>query len=317
MGRRLPPLNAIRAFEAAARHLSFTRAAEELNVTQAAISHQIKGLEDTLGLPLFRRLNRALVLTEAGQGYLPPLREALDQIADATSKLKAADGGGSLTVSTLASFAAKWLVPRLPRFQERHPSLDVLLSTSSNMVDFTQQDVDVAIRFGRGGWEGVRAEKLLTEDIFPVCAPRLLEGTKPLRTPEDLAGFTLLHDDFLIGWTMWLNSAGVSGVDAARGPRFMTDSALMLQAAIAGHGVALARRVLAADDLDAGRLVAPFGFSLPTNLAYYFVAPPRYFERPKVAAFYEWVCAEARDYRDAEARAGSPAALVNPPGWSV
>ncbi|UEM06377.1 transcriptional regulator GcvA [Skermanella rosea] len=316
MGRRLPPLNAIRAFEAAARHLSFTRAAEELNVTQAAISHQIKGLEDVLGVPLFRRLNRALVLTEAGQGYLPPLREALDQIADATAKLKAADGGGSLTISTIASFAAKWLVPRLPHFQEQHPHLDVLLSTTPQMVDFTQQDVDAAIRFGRGGWEGVRAEKLLTEDIFPVCSPALLEGPKRLRTPEDLAGFTLLHDDFLIGWTMWLQSAGVRGVDAARGPRF-TDSALVLQAAVAGHGIALARRVLAADDLDAGRLVAPFGITLPTELAYYFVAPPRYFDRPKVAAFYEWVCGEARDYRKAEERTGTAAALVNGAGQSL
>ncbi|WP_158045221.1 transcriptional regulator GcvA [Skermanella pratensis] len=316
MGRRLPPLNAIRAFEAAARHLSFTRAAEELSVTQAAISHQIKGLEEVLGVPLFRRLNRALVLTEAGQGYLPPLRDALDQIADATAKLKAADGGGSLTVSTIASFAAKWLVPRLPHFQERHPHLDVLLSTTPQMVDFTQQDVDAAIRFGRGGWDGVRAEKLLTEDIFPVCSPSLLEGLKPLRTPEDLAGFILLHDDFLIGWTMWLQSAGVRGVDAARGPRF-TDSALVLQAAVAGQGIALARRVLAADDLDAGRLVAPFGITLPTELAYYFVAPPRYFDRPKVAAFYEWVCGEAKEYRKAEERAGVPAALVNAAGQSL
>src|SRR3954471_7049645 len=202
MGRRLPPLNAIRAFEAAARHLSFTRAAEELNVTQAAISHQLKGLEDVLGLPLFRRMNRSLMLTEAGQSYLPPLRDALDQIADATAKLKASDSGGTLDISTLASFAAKWLVPRLPRFQERHPQIDVRLSTSSHMVDFTQQEVDVAIRFGRGGWPGVRAERLLTEDVFPVCAPCLLAGGKSLKTPEDLANFPLLHEDFLIGWPM-------------------------------------------------------------------------------------------------------------------
>ena len=220
MGRRLPPLNAIRAFEAAARHLSFTRAAEELNVTQAAISHQIKGLEDVLGIPLFRRLNRALMLTEAGQTYLPPLREALDQIADATARLKTADSGGALTISTLASFAAKWLVPRLPRFQERHPEIDVLISTTAQMVDFAQQDVDAAIRFGRGGWEGVRADRLLTEDIFPVCAPSLLEGSKPLLKPDDLSGFTLLHDDFLYGWTMWLQAVGAQGVDAARGTRF-------------------------------------------------------------------------------------------------
>jgi LysR family glycine cleavage system transcriptional activator len=316
MGRRLPPLNAIRAFEAAARHLSFTRAAEELNVTQAAISHQIKGLEDVLGVPLFRRLNRALMLTEAGQSYLPPLRDALDQIADATARLKAADSGGALTISTLASFAAKWLVPRLPRFQERHPEIDVLISTTPQMVDFTQQDVDAAIRFGRGGWGGVRADRLLTEDIFPVCAPSLLDGSKPLLKPEDLSGFTLLHDDFLYGWTMWLQAVGAQGVDATRGTRF-TDSALVLQAAMAGQGVALARRVLAADDLDAGRLVSPFDISLPSELAYYFVAPPRYFERPKVAAFYHWVCAEARDYREAGRTAEDRARLVNASEQSV
>jgi LysR family transcriptional regulator, glycine cleavage system transcriptional activator len=295
MGRRLPPLNAIRVFEAAARHLSFTRAADELNVTQAAVSHQIKALEEILGVPLFRRLNRALMLTEAGQSYLPPLRDALDMIADATAKLKAGDTVGALTVSTIASFAAKWLLERLPHFQALHPQIDVRLQTTPQVVDFTHHDVDVAIRFGRGGWPDVRSEKLLTEDIFPVCAPRLLEGSRPLRCPADLRHAVLLHDDFLVGWTMWLQAMGAAEVDAARGPRF-TDSALVLQAAVAGQGVALARRVLAADDLAAGRLVRLFDATLPSDLAYYVVAPPQYFDRPKVRAFYEWVCAEARDY---------------------
>jgi LysR family glycine cleavage system transcriptional activator len=186
----------------------------------------------------------------------------------------------------------------------------VLISTTAQLIDFTQQDVDVAIRFGRGGWPNVRAERLLTEDIFPVCSPRLLDGSKPLRTPEDLSGFTLLHDDFVYGWAIWLQAVGAHGVDATRGTRF-TDSALVLQAAMAGQGVALARRVLAADDLDAGRLVSLFDISLPSELAYYFVAPPRYFERPKVAAFYDWVCAEARDYREAGRHGAGWARLVN------
>lgn len=292
MARRLPPLNAVRAFEAAARHLSFTRAADELNVTQAAVSHQIKGLEETLGLALFRRLNRGLVLTEAGQAYLPPLREALDLVADATARLRQSGGTGLLTVSTMPSFAARWLVPRLPRFQRLHPDVDVRLSSTSQLVDFATQDVDLAIRFGRGAWPGVSAERLMEEDVFPVAAPSVRDGPPPLRAPQDLRGATLLHDDFVITWGDWMRAAGVADMDCSRGPSF-DDTGHLMQAAAAGHGVALARRVLAADDLAAGRLVRLFDVALPSALAYWVVAPPHYLKRPKVRAFRDWLFEEA------------------------
>lgn len=292
MSRRLPPLNALRAFEAAARHLSFTKAADELHVTQAAVSHQIKGLEEWLGLPLFRRVNRGLVLTDAGQTYLPPLRDALDLMANATERLFRKDSTGALTISTMPSFAAKWLVLRLGHFQAKHPELDLRLHTTAQMVDFAQQDVDVAIRFGSGNWPDLRVERLLNEDIFPVCSPRLLPN---LACPADLKRHTLLHDDYMITWASWLTAAGVEGIDVERGPRY-TDSALVLQAAMEGQGVALARQVLVADDLAAGRLVRPFDVVLSGQYAYYFVAPPHYFSRPKVKAFRDWLFAEAEAY---------------------
>jgi len=295
MSRRLPPLNALRAFEAAARHLSFTKAADELHVTQAAVSHQIKGLEEWLGVPLFRRVNRGLVLTDAGQTYLPPLREALDLMANATERLFRKDSTGALTISTMPSFAAKWLVLRLGRFQADHPELDVRLHTTAQLVDFAQQDVDVAIRFGDGRWPGLRVERLMTEDVFPVCSPSLRDGRKPLLTPRDLKHHTLLHDDYIVNWETWSTAAGLDGIDLDRGLRF-TDSALVLQAAMEGHGVALARHVLVAEDLAAGRLVRLFDIKLPGDYAYYVVAPPHYFSRPKVKAFRDWLFAEAERY---------------------
>lgn len=292
MNRRLPPLNALRAFEAAARHLSFTQAAAELNVTQAAVSHQVKALEAWLGQPLFERMNRALRLTEAGRALLPPMRDALDQIAAATTRLAPREPTGVLTISTIPSFAAKWLVLRLGRFQAAHPEFAVRLLTSADLVDFVRQDVDVAIRFGHGPWPGVHAERLMTEEVFPVCSPSLPAGSPPLRTPADLRHHTLLHDDHVVTWRLWLRAAGVEDVDAERGPRF-TDSALVLQLAIDGQGVALARRVLVGDDLAAGRLVRPFAQSLPGEFAYHLVAPPHHFSRAKVAAFRDWLLAEA------------------------
>ncbi|MBP2314041.1 transcriptional regulator GcvA [Azospirillum soli] len=292
MSRRLPPLNALRAFEAAARHLSFTKAADELHVTQAAVSHQIKGLEEWLGMPLFRRLNRALLLTEAGQSYLPAVRDALDTLSHATERLFRKDSAGALTISTMPSFAAKWLVMRLVRFQSKHPELEVRLHSTPQVVDFGQQDVDIAIRFGSGRWPTLRCERLLTEDIFPVCSPALLDGDRPLAAPEDLRHHTLLHDDYMITWSVWAEAAGLTGLDMTRGPRF-DDSALLLQAAVEGAGVALARGVLVADDIAAGRLVRLFDVHLPGDYAYYVVAPPHYFSRPKVKAFRDWLFEEA------------------------
>ncbi len=292
MVRRLPPLNALRAFEAAARHLSFTRAAQELNVTQAAISHQVKALEERLGVRLFRRFNRALLLTDAGQGYLPPVREAFDRLAEATERLTARDAGGALTVSVLPSFAAKWLVPRLGRFREVCPDIDVRVAPSDHLTDFDREDVDVAIRYGAGKWPSLRADFLMTEDIFPVCSRALVDGPHPLRAPADLRHHTLLHDEGHRRWGVWLLAAGVTDIDPTRGTVF-TDSGMVVQAAAEGQGVALARSALAAADLAAGRLVKPFDISMPAEYAYYVVCPEATAERPKVAAFREWVLAEA------------------------
>lgn len=248
MVRRLPSLNALRAFEAAARHLSFSRAADELNVTKAAVSHQVKALEDELGLPLFRRLNRALLLTDAGQTLHPSITEALGLMGAAVDRLHRQDRSGDLTLTTLASFAAIWLVPRIGRFRKAHPEIDVRITTSDVSIDFAGSDVDLAIRYGAGRWPGVHVERLMTEEIFPVCAPSLLEGGPPLAKPADLAHHTLLHDFALETWRMWLTAVGETGINADRGPRYQ-HSNLVIQAAEQGDGVALARSVLAADAL--------------------------------------------------------------------
>jgi LysR family glycine cleavage system transcriptional activator len=293
MIRRLPPLNALRAFEAAARHLSFTRAAAELHVTQAAISHQVKALEEHLGRKLFRRLNRALLLTDDGQAYLPPVSRAFTLLNDATNDLLTKHTPGPLTVSALPSFAARWLVPRLGRFRQIWPDIDLRIDPSAALTDFTQGDVNVCIRYGRGKYPGLRADWLMTEDIFPVCSPALVDGPHPIREPRDLAHQVLLHDDGHGDWRTWLLAAGVDLVDPTRGPIF-TDSSMLIQAAMASQGVALARGVLAADELAAGRLVRPFTLSLPTEYAYYLVYPENSAEHPKIAAFREWMLGEAR-----------------------
>ncbi len=293
MARRLPSLNALRAFEAAARHLSFTRAAQELNVTQAAISHQVKALEGHLGVTLFRRLNRRLLLTDAGQAYLPDVRESFDRLAEATERLTARDRAGVLTVSVLPSFAARWLVPRLSAFREAYPDIDVLITPSNDIIDFARDDVDIAIRYGEGKWPGLRADRMMTEDIFPVCSPKLLEGPRPLKSRDDLRHHTLLHGDMRINWRMWFLAAGVEAIDSTRGPAF-TDSGMVIQAAVEGHGVALGRSALATTDLAAGRLVKPFDISLPANFAYYVVSPEAAAGRPKIAAFRDWVLGTAQ-----------------------
>ncbi len=295
MATRLPPLNTLRAFEAAARNMSFTKAAEELFVTQAAVSHQIKSLEEALGVKLFKRLNRALLLTEEGQTFLPNVRQALDLVAQGVSKLARVEATGALNVSTLPSLAAGWLVPRLSRFRQEHPEIDVRLTAGERLVDFARDDVDVAIRYGRGKYADLVSERFMEEEIFPVCSPALIEsGEHPLKTPDDLKYHTLLHDDMPTpaGWDEWLNAAGVTGVDAALGPYFDM-SALVIQAAVQGQGVALGRSTLAQEALNAGLLVRPFDLTLPIDYAYYIVCPPDYYDRPKVRAFREWLLAEA------------------------
>ena len=309
MSRRLPPLNSLRAFEAAARHLSFKKAAEELHVTPAAISQQVRQLEDHCGVELFRRLTRALRLTEAGQAALPPLRDGFDKLAEATDAMRAEGRAGVLTVSVAPSFGAKWLVPRLDRFRAAHPEYDVRIDASDALASFAGDGVDVALRYGRGHYRGLKAECVMAEVAFPVASPRLVAEGPPLRRPLDLRHHTLLHvqwkmeDDTLPNWRMWLKAAGVEGVDPERGPRFTIES-MAVEAAIAGQGVALASGALVEADLAAGRLVRPFPPSggEATAFSYYLVYPEARAGDPKVRAFRDWVRAEvARDRPAAEA----------------
>ena len=299
MARNLPPLNSLRAFEAAARHLSFTKAAEELHVTPAAISHQIKALEEQLGVALFRRLTRALRLTQAGQAALPPMRDGFDRLADAVELLRAQEDSGAVTVSLDPSFAAKWLVPRLDRFRAAHPELDVRLDATEKLADFQRDNVDLAIRYGSGIYPGLEVERLLSEEIFPVCSPKLLESSVPLAEPGDLRHHTLIHLEWdsenvtAPNWRMWLLAAGIHDIDFTRGPVFSMTT-LALQAAIEGQGVALASSFLVADDLAAERLVMPFDLSVcdPLDFAYHLVVPKRTTDLPKVVAFKTWLLDE-------------------------
>ena len=294
MAERLPPLNALRCFDVAAKHLSFTKAAAELNVTHSAVSHQIKALEAWLGAPLFRRVNRGLVLTNAGQAYLKPVRDSFERLGEATRRLRIRERSGPLIVSVMPSFAAKWLMPRLRRFRERHPDIDVRISASSQLTDFAREDVDICIRYGRGVWPDVDIELLMRESMFPVASPRLIEGPVPLKVPADLAHHTLISDyDWRVDfWQLWLEAAGMSDFVVRHSLSF-NYSNLMLQAAIDGLGVALSQNALAGDDLAAGRLVRLFDYALPTDYGYYVVVPEGTAQRPKIAAFRNWLLEEA------------------------
>ncbi len=289
----IPPMRALKAFEAAARHLSFTRAAEELCVTQAAVSQQIRHLEDMLGAPLFKRMHRKLMLTEDGQKFLPDVREALDILARATRSIHPTVDPSTLTISVLPSFASKWLVPRLWKFHEQHPEIHIHVSAFDWLVDFDNNEADLAIRSGRGSWPGLVAHPLLSEDVFPVCSPELLQGEHPLDRVENLKYHTLLHDDFSReDWFVWLKAVGVEHPDP-RGGLTYSHTSLMLDAAIRGHGVALGRTPLVAEDLREGRLIRPFDFSLPADFAYYLVYPERKARHPAIIAFRNWILQEA------------------------
>ncbi|TWT14846.1 transcriptional regulator GcvA [Reyranella sp. CPCC 100927] len=294
---RLPPLNSLRAFVVAAKHMSFSKAAGELHVTPAAISQQIKQLEDQLGCELFRRSNRNLVLTDEGQACLPGLADAFERIVQALEQIDAAGQAGPLTVSVAPSFAAKWLVPRLDNFRTVHPEIDVRISASMHLVDFDVEDVDCAIRYGAGDYGDLFSEKIIEETVFPVCSPTLARTGGALKKPRDLARFTLLHDDSpdqdpsCPDWRMWLKAAGVTDVDATRGMR-LNQSSLVLEAATAGHGVALAKGTLAAEDLRTGRLVRPFNVTQTLDFAYYLVCPRRKTSLAKVVALLRWLRAQ-------------------------
>ena len=309
---RLPPLNSLKAFEAVARHMSVKRAAAELNVTPAAVSHQVRSLEDHLGVALFRRQHRALELTDAARACLPKLREGFDCLTKAVDVLRAQKGAGTLTVSAPPSLAARWLMPRLHRFLEAYPEIDVRVSARVRQVseqgkdsvaeratiDAWLADSDIAILYGRGDYPGFKVDKLLSLTVTPICSPRLLTGATPLTRPEDLRHHMLLHDetgDLYDGesfWHVWLKAAGVTGVDTHRGPRF-SHAVLACEAAIEGLGVVATIPVLAASDLHAARLVTPFALRAPLVSAYYVVSSPSAATRPEVAAFRTWLLGEA------------------------
>ena len=299
--RSVAHLNALRAFEASARHQSFSLAAQELNVTPAAVGQLVRTLEDWLGSPLFVRSTSGrarLVTTEVAEQALPDIRAGLERLAVGLERLRSGSAGGVLTVTVSPAFAAKWLLPRIERFQAAWPETDLRLDTSLKPVDFVAQRIDVGVRYGRGQWPGLAAEKLMDEEVYPVCAPALL-ATATLQAPGDLRGQVLIHDQSVdtstgfASWQAWLRHAGVQGVPTDRGLR-INNSAAVLQAAIDGQGVALARSVMAHDDLAAGRLVRLFPqVRLESALAYYVVYRPECIAQPKVAAFRDWLLREA------------------------
>lgn len=311
--RRLPPLNALRAFEAAARHLNFSRAADELSVTPGAVSQQIQNLEDYVGAALFKRTPRGLLLTDAAQTALPALREAFDRLAEAAGLLTAAVDGRRLTLTAAPSFAAKWLVPRLGRFEAAHPQVDVWLSADLDLVDFATGEVDVAVRYGAGRYPGLEVTRLMSETVIPVASPALLAET-PLNSPADLARHILLHDgspdadESCPDWSMWLAARGIRGVDGARGPRF-NQSALVIEAAMNGRGVALAKQTLAQADIDAGRLVSPLREPTAVDFAYFVVHPKAKGRLPQVKAFVAWITAEAAAHEAALANIDNGAGI--------
>lgn len=311
MRARLPPLASLRAFEAAARHLSFTRAAEDLLVTPGAVSQQVKQLEEWLGVPLFRRLPKGVLLTDAGQLYGSELREIFARLVAASERVRRKAVSPVLTVSMSPSLATRWLIPRLGRFRAQHPDIDVRIEVNPLPTDFARENVDIAIRHGPGpSWAGMHAELLFPEIIVPVCSPQLIEDGPPLRKTADLAGFTLLHEDTWadslgqlheMSWSDWLAAVGASEVDASRGPHF-AQTHMGLQAAVAGQGVALACKVVAGDDLRAGRLVRPLPQEVASGSSYWFVCPEGTEMQPRIAAFRAWLMQEA-----ARERTGDPA----------
>lgn len=298
MNRRFPPLNALKAFEAAGRHLSFTKAAEELFVTQAAISHQIKTLEDYLSMKLFLRKNRTLLLTEEGQAYYLELREAFRHIQDATGRLLAKGAKGALTVATPPSFASQWLIPRISRFSALNPDIDVKLKAVDHDEGFLQADTDVAVYYGNGRWSGLHAEPLHAEFLTPLCSPLLLTGSKPLEVLEDLKFHVLLHDSSREGWSNYLKQFKVKGVNVNQGPMF-SHSMMVLQAAALGQGIALGNTILARPEIDAGRLVVPFAERIQSKESFYLVCEESQAELGKIQAFRDWILAEVESERDA------------------
>ncbi|MFK7732081.1 MAG: transcriptional regulator GcvA [Pseudomonadales bacterium] len=287
MSRNLPPLNSLRAFECAARHMSFTLASREMNVTQAAISHQVKALENHLGLPLFKRLTRKLVLTEAGQNLLPGVRDAFEQISSSVDSVRQTTVNEQLTVRLGPSLAARWLSPKLRLFWQQHPEIDLCLYHANSPVNFDREDIDLAITYGRGDWPRVVSEHLLASDYFPVCKPALVnKASGQLKKP--LAQQTLLHDASHRDWQEWLTLAGINDVNPRRGI-IIDDTNVLIEAALNGQGIALCSTMFVKDHLSSGQLVKPFPQTLESGNAYYVVCPSAHLQRPVVRAFRDWL----------------------------
>lgn len=291
MARKLPPLTALPAFDAASRHLSFTKAADELNLTHGAISRAIRNLEERLGVRLFERGTRSVRLTREGAAYAAEIGAALDRIGAATSLAMAPRSAGILNVSTSDGFAGRWLVPRLHRFHREHRDIDVRLSTSGAHADFIRDGIDIAIRYGAGDYEGVVSEFLADEEVSPVCSPELLKGRHPLRSPSDLRHHRLIHDNFRIDWAMWLEHAGLHDIDPDGGVKFDA-AAYAVEAAVQGEGVLLGRSALVSADLAAGRLVRPFDLALKSRWSYFVVYLDGALRHRKVKAFRDWLFGE-------------------------
>jgi LysR family transcriptional regulator, glycine cleavage system transcriptional activator len=308
---RLPPLNALRAFEVAAREGSFALAAKQLHVTPAAISHQVKGLEDAIGHRLFRRLKRGLELTRAGQVLLPKLSEGFGRLGEAIEDLRGLEAEGTLSVSAATSFATRWLAPRLHRFVSEHPDLDVRINASTRLIDphgddalpgdgvagSPVEDADIVVRFGTGDYPGFRVDRMMQASMTPMCSPRLIAEGPPLREPVDLKNQVLIHDNVRYDdgrslWDVWFERAGVEGADTSHGLRF-SHAMLALEAAADGMGVTMGMTALAGADLASGRLVAPLTLALPLKFAYYIVSGADTAGRADVVAFRDWLLVEA------------------------
>lgn len=289
MARRLPPLSSLRPFEAAARLESFSRAAEELHITHGAVSHQVRALEEHLGAPLFARHGKRVALTAAGRTFAERVRGALDEIAMAAEMVRPARRDNRLTVNVLPSFASRWLMPRLIRFMEAHPKIEMNVTASVALADFVREDIDVAIRFGRGPWPPLVCEKFLEDEYFPVASPKMNRGKLP-KTPKDLLGVRLMLEDRDY-WQRWFEMAGVPLDRPLEGPLF-NDSTYSLQAAARGEGVALARRSIIGEDLERGTLKRLFDIAVPCRESYWFVSPKETANAPRVRAFRDWVKSE-------------------------
>jgi LysR family glycine cleavage system transcriptional activator len=275
-----------RFFEAAARHLNFTRAAGELHVTHGAVSQRIKRLEEHLRTPLFRRSGRSMLLTDEGSHLLERVRSAMSEIAAGVEAIRPNNGERILTISSVPCFAAYWLLPRLADFNERHPDIQVNIRATRSLTDFNRDGVDMAVRFGPGTWEGLRSIKLYDEQLIPVCSPALRGGRLP-RVPSDLLKVPLLHHDRQ-PWSIWFEAVGLDYRDVDQGPHY-SDQSLLFPAAIAGLGVALVRASLVEADLKSGRLVRLFSRSVPTKYSYFIVYPPDSQNRGKILTFQQWL----------------------------